>query len=145
MEEYITNMTDENIDVETICTVCSKVFEEENIKDPVFSITFVDNAEIRRINKEYRDIDRETDVITFAFLEGDDMTAGGKFLGDIYISIDKAKNQAIEYGHSLKREISFLVVHGLLHTLGYDHMKEEDEKIMFGKQDKILEDLGIAR
>ena len=112
--------------------------------DPIVSVTFVDNAFIHELNRDYRHIDRPTDVISFAFLDNqEDKMAqlAGKglvVLGDIYISIDKAKEQAIEYGHPLKRELSFLFVHGLLHLLGYDHMTPEEEKVMFALQDEIL-------
>ena len=111
--------------------------------EPIISISLVDNQFIHRMNKEYRGIDRPTDVISFAFLDNEDRTALYKSkepvcLGDIYISVDKAKEQASEYGHSIKRELSFLFVHGLLHLLGYDHMNEEDEKVMFKLQDEIL-------
>ena len=111
--------------------------------DPIISVSRVDNEFIHKMNKEYRGIDRPTDVISFAFLDNEDRQSAyqGKepvCLGDIYISIDKAIEQAKEYGHPLKRELSFLFVHGLLHLLGYDHMTEEDEKIMFKLQDEIL-------
>ena len=110
------------------------------------NIIIVDNGEIRKINKEYRGIDKETDVISFA-LEDDNtfIELPIRVLGDIYISIDRVKSQAKDYGHSEKREICFLTVHGILHLLGYDHMNIEDEKVMFGKQDKILDELGIRR
>lgn len=116
------------------------------IDNPVFNIIFVNNEKIKEINKNYRNIDRETDVISFA-LEDDKTfnTDKFRFLGDIYISIDKAKSQAIEYGHSLKREICFLSIHGLLHLLGYDHMNEEEEKVMFNLQEEILNNYGIKR
>ncbi len=112
--------------------------------DPILSVTFVDNEFIHKMNKEYRNVDRPTDVISFAFLDGEDnrlsilKKKGPVSLGDIYISIDKAQEQAKEYGHPLERELSFLFVHGLLHLLGYDHMTQEDEEIMFALQDKIL-------
>ena len=117
--------------------------------DPIVSVSFVDNKYIHKINKKYRGIDRPTDVISFAFVDAEDnydkilSSPGIVVLGDIYISIDKAKEQAEEYGHSLHRELSFLFVHGLLHLLGFDHMKEEDEKIMFNLQDNILSAKGI--
>ena len=121
-----------------------------NIKcDPIVSVSFVDNKYIHKINKKYRDIDRPTDVISFAFVDAEGnydkilSSQGIVVLGDIYISIDKAKEQAEEYGHSLHRELCFLFVHGLLHLLGYDHMKEEDEKVMFKLQDEILSAKGI--
>ena len=122
-----------------------KAFKVLNLSfDPVISVSFIDNEEIHRINKEYRKIDRPTDVISFAFLDNEDRAkeyASGMpvILGDIYISLDKANEQAKEYGHSMKRELCFLFVHGLLHLLGYDHMTKEDEEIMFPLQDKILE------
>jgi len=118
---------------------------------PVISISFVDNKYIHKINKKYRDVDRETDVISFAFLDDDvnkDATLHSKSivpLGDIYISVDKAKEQAESYGHSLERELSFLYVHGLLHLLGYDHQNEEQEKEMFSIQEEILNKLGVSR
>lgn len=117
--------------------------------DPIVSVSLVDNRFIHRINKKYRNIDRPTDVISFAFLDDghqyDEVLfkSGVVALGDIYISVEKAIEQANEYGHSLKRELSFLFVHGLLHLLGYDHMNEEDEKVMFGLQDKILAQKGV--
>ena len=122
-----------------------KAFKVLNLSfDPVVSVSFIDNEEIHKINKEYRKIDRPTDVISFAFLDNEDRAkeyASGMpvILGDIYISLDKADEQAKEYGHSMKRELCFLFVHGLLHLLGYDHMTKEDEEIMFPLQDKILE------
>ena len=112
--------------------------------DPIVSVTFVDNDFIHGLNRDYRHIDRPTDVISFAFLDNEEDKAqqlkkkGIVVLGDIYISIDKAKEQAQEYGHSLKRELSFLFIHGLLHLLGYDHMTPEDEQVMFKLQDEIL-------
>ena len=112
--------------------------------DPFVSVTIVDNAYIKDINRDYRHIDRPTDVISFAFMDGvnekDKIFQSGQMvvLGEIYISYEKAKEQAESYGHSLERELKFLFVHGLLHLLGYDHMKEEDEKIMFALQDEIL-------
>lgn len=118
---------------------------------PVISISFVDNKYILKINKKYRDVDRETDVISFAFLDDDInreqtlMSKGIVPLGDIYISVDKAKEQAENYGHSLERELSFLYVHGLLHLLGYDHQNEEQEKEMFSLQEEILNKLGVSR
>ena len=112
--------------------------------DPYISVTIVDNDYIHEINRTYRHKDSPTDVISFAFLDDnpdrDNLFKSGQMvvLGEIYISIDKAKEQALSYGHSLDRELRFLFVHGLLHLLGYDHMKEEDEKVMFRLQDEIL-------
>ena len=111
---------------------------------PIISVTLVDNEFIHNLNKTYRKIDRPTDVISFAFLDGienrsDILNSKQEVdLGEIYISIDKAKEQAKEYGHTEEREFCFLFVHGLLHLLGYDHMVKEDEEIMFRLQDEIL-------
>lgn len=111
-----------------------------------FNIIFVDNDYIHELNRNYRGVDRPTDVISFALEDGEKIDTGEmRMLGDIYISIDKAKEQAIEYGHSFLRELSFLSIHGFLHLLGYDHMKEEDEKVMFGLQEEILNGYGIKR
>lgn len=111
-----------------------------------FSIIIVDNKRIHEINKEYRGIDRPTDVISFALEDSEGVELENyRILGDIYISIDKVKEQAKEYGHSEKRELAFLTVHGFLHLLGYDHMEKEEEKIMFSKQEEILNGFGITR
>lgn len=98
---------------------------------------------IRRINREYRNIDAETDVISFALLddEQDVMYEDGIELGDIFINRNRVHQQAKDYGHSIKREFVFLFVHGLLHLFGYDHMNKADEKKMFALQEKIVGDL----
>lgn len=115
-----------------------------NIKKAVFSIIFIDDELMHKMNNQYRGIDRTTDVLSFALEDGETIdTDSLRVLGDIYISIPKMKAQAIEYGHSEKRELSFLTVHGLLHLLGYDHMTKEDEKIMFSLQEVILDDQKI--
>ena len=117
--------------------------------DPIVSVSLVDNKYIHRINKKYRHIDRPTDVISFAFLDDGHQydkvlyKEGMIALGDIYISVEKANEQANEYGHSIKRELCFLFVHGLLHLLGYDHMTKEDEEKMFSLQDEILKQKGV--
>ena len=111
-----------------------------------FNVIFVDNEYIHKLNKDYRGIDRPTDVITFALEDGEEVDLNAwRILGDIYISIDKAKEQATEYGHPFLRELAFLTVHGFLHLLGYDHMNKEDEKIMFSEQEEILNGYGITR
>lgn len=115
------------------------------------SLTFVDNKKIREINKEYRNKDSETDVISFAMEEmgeGEMMIVGAEMprvLGDIIISVTRAKEQAEEYGHSFMRELGFLAVHGFLHLLGYDHMTTEEEKEMFSRQKEILDAFGLKR
>lgn len=115
------------------------------------SVSIVDNAEIHQINKQFRGIDRPTDVLSFpqlTFAEGERMERneeGEVVLGDIIISLERAREQAEEYGHSLKREIAFLTAHSMLHLLGYDHMTPEEETEMFAKQKEILELAGIPR
>ena len=127
--------------------VVQAVLENEGVKhDLDIYITLTNNEEIHKINKEYRNIDRETDVITFRLADYEEVIYDRiMVLGDIYISLDKARSQSIEYGHSYLRELSFLVIHGFLHLLGYDHMNEEDEKIMFKLQEDILDGYGIKR
>jgi probable rRNA maturation factor len=119
--------------------------------DSELSLTFVDNEKIHEINREYRGIDRPTDVISFALEEntegemeiiGQDMP---RVLGDIIISIPRAKQQAEEYGHSFMRELGFLAVHGFLHLLGYDHGTKEEEQQMFSRQEEILQEFGLTR
>ena len=115
------------------------------------SLSIVSNDEIQEINKQFREIDAPTDVLSFPLLtfeEGEqaDVNENNEImLGDIIISIDKAKAQAEEYGHGLKRELAFLTAHSMLHLMGYDHMEEEEQKEMFKKQDDILNNLGITR
>lgn len=119
-----------------------KIFNHLGIKDEfITDLTIVNNKEIHKINREFRNVDRPTDVISFAFRdeESERLLKGGPIsLGQIIISYEKAEEQAKEYGHSLLREMSFLFTHGVLHLLGYDHMKKEDEVVMFKLQDEIL-------
>ena len=109
-----------------------------------FNIIFVDDEEIQRINRQYINIDRVTDVISFALCDDPDNQMEDE-LGDIFIDLDQAFRQAEDYGHSITREVAFLAVHGYLHLCGYDHMTEEDEKVMFAKQDEILKAAKIER
>jgi len=143
----IEKLVDEEIkELETVEKLLNFIVEKENLNNCVFNIIITDNEYIHKINKEYRGIDRPTDVISFALEDNTDFIEPDfRVLGDIYISLDKAKEQALEYGHSFLREICFLTVHGLLHLLGYDHMIEEEEKIMFEKQDEILNEFGITK
>lgn len=120
--------------------------KELKIEKGIFNIIFVSNEEIHEINKNYRNTDRVTDVISFALEDNEDVVYKDfRLLGDIYIAIDVAYDQALEYNHSREREVCFLATHGILHLLGYDHMNKEEEKIMFSKQDKLLEGFGITR
>jgi len=116
------------------------------IDSVIFDIILVDEKTIQEINKKYRNKDMVTDVISFAFEDNEEMVYNEtRLLGEIYICIPRMINQAEEYGHSQKRELSFLAVHGLLHLLGYDHMNKEDEKIMFELQELILNGADIKR
>ncbi|MBY7143351.1 rRNA maturation RNase YbeY [Virgibacillus sp. NKC19-3] len=126
--------------------------EQEGVsKEAEISVNFVDDKEIQELNRNYRQQDRPTDVISFALedtVEGELDIIGEDIplvLGDIVISVDKAKEQAIEYNHSLEREVGFLTVHGFLHLLGYDHQEQQEETIMFQKQEDILRKFGIER
>ncbi|WP_317368663.1 rRNA maturation RNase YbeY [uncultured Tyzzerella sp.] len=139
---------------ENIVSLINKCIEEslnlENFTTNVeISLSIVDNKEIKEINALHRNINKETDVLSFPLLDDfnniDNNILHPIPLGDIIISIDKAISQANDYGHSLERELCFLTVHSMLHLLGYDHMTEEEEKIMFKKQDIILNKLNIKR
>ncbi len=132
-------------DYEYLEEVLDHTLEHENVNNAIFSIIFVDNDEIQSINRDYRNIDKITDVISFALEDDSDRIDNIRVLGDIYICIPRMKEQAKNYGHSEKRELSFLAVHGLLHLLGYDHMTKEDEKVMFNLQEMILNDKDIKR
>lgn len=111
----------------------------------ILSYIIVDNAKIHQINLEYRGIDRPTDVITFASIDDERNGIIPEELGDIFISYEKVQSQALEYGHSNLREFAFLVTHGALHSLGYDHQTADEEKEMFGLQEEILNRLKIGR
>ena len=139
-------------ELNTIESLLHFAAKQESIEDgSELSVTFVTNDRIQEINREYRDKDKATDVISFAMeelgegeipLSGVDMP---RILGDIIISLAKAKEQAEDYGHSFIRELGFLSVHGFLHLLGYDHEIEEDEQKMFGRQKDILDEFGLKR
>lgn len=141
------NFTNEtNIDVKKYIKIIKKVLKKERTK-MFFNVIFVDDEYIRQINKQYRNIDRVTDVITFALMDNpDEILPGTEYeLGDVFICINQALRQAIEYGHSVEREIGFLATHGYLHLLGYDHIEKEDEEEMFKKQEEILEKAKLRR
>ena len=134
----------ESIYLEIIKETCKQLDIHDDLE---LSVIFVDDQRIHEINKEYRKIDRSTDVISFALEDSEQYYIEGmpREIGDIFISIDHAKMQAEEYGHSFYREMCFLFTHGLLHLLGFDHMNEEDEKVMFSRQKEILNALNIER
>lgn len=145
MEITLINRTNQDMEQYTplfheIASSAERVLELDDTC--IISVTFVRSAAIHRINRDYRGIDRPTDVISFAVrddTDGFEDVEEETDLGDIFININYAKRQAKEYGHSEKREICFLFTHGLLHCLGYDHMTEKDEKEMFALQDRILD------
>ena len=145
--EVFVQVEEEIKELDTVEKVLYSAIEKEKLSNVSFNLIIVDNDYIHELNKNYRNIDRDTDVITFALEDEDTLVLPNdeRILGDIYISIDKAKQQAKEYGHSLLRELSFLAVHGFYHLLGYDHMTPEDEEIMFKKQEEVLENYGIRR
>ena len=140
MNDYsITNEYGYEKDFSYLDSVIERTLKHEKVKNATFSIVFVDNEKIHFLNKNYRNIDRVTDVISFAFEDNQKVVYNNmRFLGEIFICIPKMIEQAKEYGHSEVRELAFLTVHGLLHLLGYDHMNEEDEKIMFNLQEVVL-------
>ena len=139
----------------TVEKVLYKCFEEEGLlaSKLIITITFTTPEDIRKINKKYRKIDKATDVLSFPMFEKDELDEkikNGDFpyedvLGDVIISIEKVREQAEEYGHSFERELSYMLVHGFYHLMGYDHIEEEDKKIMRPKEEKILNELKITR
>ncbi|KGP90500.1 rRNA maturation factor [Pontibacillus chungwhensis BH030062] len=146
-----TNSVEEDY-IDLIQRILDFASNQENITDEAeLSVSFVDNNEIQIINRNYRQKDEPTDVISFAMQEegdGEMKIMGAEMpllLGDIVISVDRAKEQAEEYNHTYERELGFLALHGFLHLLGYDHMNEEDEKKMFSRQEEILHEFGLKR
>lgn len=165
MTFYVENETEEvfpfNVE-ETVRLVCEAVLEEEKCPYEVqINVVLTDNEGIRELNRECRGIDRETDVLSFPNVDFDregifdidedreadyfDPDTGELILGDIMISVDKVKEQAENYGHSLRREFAFLVAHSMLHLCGYDHMEETEAQVMEKKQEELLAGLGITR
>ncbi|USG63859.1 rRNA maturation RNase YbeY [Brevibacillus ruminantium] len=129
--------------------------EREEVSGEVV-VTLVTNERIHELNRDYRGVDRPTDVLSFAmneageeemeiFIDEDEIDQFPNMLGDIIISLPKAKEQADDYGHSLERELGFLAVHGFLHLLGYDHQTEQEEKEMFSRQEEVLQQIGLTR
>lgn len=129
---------------------CIAVLREEKFEgDSEVSVTFVDNEEIRKLNKEFRNIDSATDVLSFPLGENGEYDVnpdtGAKLLGDVVISMERAQQQAIEYGHSLEREVCYLTVHSMLHLLGYDHMEPQEKAEMRMKEETVMERIGLER
>jgi len=134
-----------------ITKVLDKCFEEENLnnKNLYINIVLTNPENIRRINKEHRNIDKATDVLSFPMFEKEELenitSSNQDILGDIVISINKVEEQAIEYGHSFERELSYMTVHGFYHLMGYDHMVEEEKELMRQKEENILQKLNILK
>ena len=147
MEDYIINTTNhEDIDFNELDRVIKFACKHLKVNNPMLNIVIVDKERIQEINREYRNKDAVTDVISFAFEEVDDVEYDNiRFLGEIYICYYRCVEQAKEYGHSIKREFCYLAVHGLLHLLGYDHMTEEDKKVMRAEEENILNEYDITR
>ena len=147
MEDYIINTTEhEDIDFNELDKVIKFACKHLKVNNPMLNIVIVDKKRIQEINREYRNKDAVTDVISFAFEEVDDVEYDNiRFLGEIYICYDRCVEQANEYGHSVKREFAFLLCHGCLHLLGYDHLNEEEEKEMFAEQDLLLNYIGYTK
>lgn len=154
-EQEFIDITDDLIKTLTACMEQTLAFETFD-EDAEVSLTFTDNSGIKERNQIARGIDKPTDVLSFPMLDyeadgtleicDEDLSEGAVALGDILISMEKAVSQSEEYGHSLKRELCFLTVHSMLHLLGYDHERsQEEEALMFEKQDEILNQLGITR
>ena len=130
-----------NFDYSYLDKIINKALEMEGVDSSIFSIVFIDDEKMHELNKTYRGIDRTTDVLSFAFEDNNKLCYNIRQLGEIFVSIPRMQQQAKEYGHSESRELSFLVVHGLLHLLGYDHTKgEKEEKEMFSKQELVLDE-----
>lgn len=146
MFEIIKDIDRDILELDTLNDYVKYVVKELELDKCEFNIIIVDNKRIHEINREYRNVDRETDVISFALEDNMDIKYDDfRLLGDIYISIDKCYSQAEDYGHSNVREICFLATHGILHLLGYDHMEEFEEKEMFDLQNKLLDGYNIKR
>ena len=156
MYEIIYKDIEENSRYEPIIkNVLEKCFKKEKIEDSklIITITLTNPQNIRRINKEFRNIDKATDVLSFPMFEKEELEEKIEMqdfehedmLGDIVISIDKVEEQAREYEHSFERELSYMIVHGFYHLMGYDHIEECDKKIMRPKEEKILQELKITR
>lgn len=142
----IFNKTEEKIDKSFVRKIVKHTLKKMSAENSEVNIIFVGLEEIHEINKTYRGVDRPTDVISFALEDNDDISVyDERVLGDIYICLDKVHEQAKEYNHAETREMAFLIVHGLLHLLGYDHMIKEEEIIMFNLQEEILNEMGITR
>lgn len=143
---FINNTKEEIKELDELKSLMNYAAKCEDIDKAIFSVIFINDDEMKELNSKFRNIDRTTDVLSFAFEDTWDVKDSEyRMLGEIYISIDRAKEQASYFGHAYLRELSFLMIHGFLHLLGYDHMNEDDEKEMFECQEEILNGYGITR
>ena len=152
MNLLIANDTNEDLDLDLIRKKAEKTIREvlrvENISENAeVSLSIVDKETIHKLNKEYRNVDRETDVLSFPLDEEGFDNEGNPLilLGDIVICLDVAEDQAVDFGHSLEREIMYLICHSTLHLLGYDHIEEEDKKVMRSKEKEVMKNLGVFK
>ena len=152
MNLLISNNTKEDLDLEEISARAEKTIKEvlrtEDFSENVeVSLSIVDEDQIHKLNKEYRNVDRKTDVLSFPMDEKayDDEGNPIILLGDIVICLDVAKDQALDFGHSFEREIMYLICHSTLHPLGYDHIEEDDKKVMRAKEKEIMKNLGVFK
>lgn len=146
MFDIINNYNEEVLELNILEKYVTYVVKKLKLEKAIFNFILVDEEEIHELNKTYRKVDRPTDVITFALEDGDDFqNPEFRTLGDVYICVSIAYKQAEMYGHSRIREICFLATHGILHLLGYDHMEEEEEKVMFSLQEELLKGYEINR
>ena len=140
------NQTDKKIEeMKVLEELINFAVSYEKLDNVIFNIVFIDDNQMHKLNKQYRGVDKTTDVLSFAFEDNEDLKEEVRMLGEIYISLDKAYEQAVSFGHSNLRELSFLMIHGFLHLLGYDHMEDQEEKEMFDRQEVILNEFGIKR
>lgn len=152
MNLLIANDTNEDLDLDLIRKKAEKTITEvlrvENISENVeVSLSIVDKETIHKLNKDYRNVDRETDVLSFPLDEEGFDNEGNPLilLGDIVICLDVAEDQAADFGHSLEREIMYLICHSTLHLLGYDHIEEDDKKVMRSKEKEVMKNLGVFK
>ncbi len=135
-----------DVDYDFLPKIIDKCLEMECVENAIFSIIFVNDEKMHELNKTYRGIDKSTDVLSFAYEDNEIKRCDYRVLGEIFISIPKMEGQAVEYGHSRVRELSFLTVHGILHLLGYDHtLGIEEEKEMFSRQELVLNEFEETR
>ena len=152
MNLLIANDTNEDLDLDLIRKKAEKTITEvlrvENISENAeVSLSIVDKETIHKLNKDYRNVDRETDVLSFPLDEEGFDNEGNPLilLGDIVICLDVAEGQAADFGHSLEREIMYLICHSTLHLLGYDHIEEDDKKVMRLKEKEVMKNLGVFK